>query len=505
MSSVNCVNGHSNPEGANFCYVCGQSLRGQPADPGFVPSLPSGTRLRDRYVIQRELGRGGFGRTYLVEDLGRFNDRLVIKEFFPSLQGTAALQKAVELFQQEARTLYQLQHPQIPRFWEIFQEGSRLFLVEDFVAGQTYQQVLEERLRNGQRFTEAEILKFLKDLLPVLSYLHRQGVIHRDIAPDNIILNARSELPTLIDLGAAKQAAINATTVNPSLHRGTSIGKAGYAPDEQIRLGIVAPYSDLYALAVTAIVLMTGKQPPDLLDQRTLQWQWEREITLSPHMAQVLNQMLAPRPDQRYQSADEVLQALNTLTSSASPTLHIPAPTSGPTPYPSPYPSPYPTPYPTPAPYSSPSPYSPSPTPTPSYNPYASQTPNPRYDASPTQQGFFTPPQVPTNNSGQGSIFDNSTPVPHEIRGWNWGAFLLPGFWVLTNQVWFGLLVWIPYIGFVMQIILGVKGNEWAWKSRKWDSIEAFKKHQRAWAVAGLSVWGFLFVIFFLAALFGGY
>ncbi|MBD2042346.1 serine/threonine protein kinase [Microcoleus sp. FACHB-672] len=90
------------------------------------------------------------------------------------------------------------------------------------------------------------------------------------------------------------------------------------------------------------------------------------------------------------------------------------------------------------------------------------------------------------NNSGCGGLFDSSVPVPDEIKGWNWGAFLLSGFWPLSNHVGIGLLAWVPNVGFLMAITLGVKGNEWAWKSRKWRSIENFKAHQRGWAIAGI-------------------
>ncbi len=92
------------------------------------------------------------------------------------------------------------------------------------------------------------------------------------------------------------------------------------------------------------------------------------------------------------------------------------------------------------------------------------------------------------NNSGQGGLFDPSVPVPEEIKGWNWGAFFLPTFWPFTNQVWIGLLSWFPYVGGIMGLLLGAKGNEWAWKSRKWRSIEHFKAHQRGWAIAGMLV-----------------
>jgi serine/threonine protein kinase len=98
------------------------------------------------------------------------------------------------------------------------------------------------------------------------------------------------------------------------------------------------------------------------------------------------------------------------------------------------------------------------------------------------------PQETPTfvNNSGQGGLFDPSVPVPDEIKGWNWGAFLFPQFWPLTNRTWIGLLSWAPYIGPLMSLVLGYKGNEWAWKSREWRSLQHFKDHQRGWTVAGL-------------------
>lgn len=97
------------------------------------------------------------------------------------------------------------------------------------------------------------------------------------------------------------------------------------------------------------------------------------------------------------------------------------------------------------------------------------------------------------NNSGCGGIFDLSIPVPEEIKGWNWGAFLMPWFWPFSNKVWIGLLVWMPQLGWLAAIALGARGNEWAWKSRKWHSIEQFKAHQRGWAIAGILMWMLIF------------
>jgi len=79
-----------------------------------------------------------------------------------------------------------------------------------------------------------------------------------------------------------------------------------------------------------------------------------------------------------------------------------------------------------------------------------------------------------------------SLPVPEEIQGWNWGAFLLTPFWLVSNRVWIGIFAFVPIVGVWMAIALGIKGNEWAWKSRKWESIESFQTYQKRWAIAAV-------------------
>lgn len=102
------------------------------------------------------------------------------------------------------------------------------------------------------------------------------------------------------------------------------------------------------------------------------------------------------------------------------------------------------------------------------------------------ESGIIVDTATVVNNSGMGGLFDASITVPEEIQGWNWGAFLLAPFWLVSNRVWIGLLSWIPVFGFWMAIALGAKGNEWAWKSRRWQSIEHFQKSQKRWAIAGI-------------------
>ncbi|NET55525.1 MAG: serine/threonine protein kinase [Symploca sp. SIO2E6] len=274
--------------------------------------LASGSIIQNRYRIVRELGSGGFGRTYLAQDLNRYNEHCVLKEFVPQSQNHQELHKAQELFQREAGMLYHLQHPQIPRFRELIRLNSggkdSLLLVQDYVEGLTYSQILEQ----GKRFSEAEVIQLLRQLLPVLTYLHSQQVIHRDVSPDNLIQRSSDGKPVLIDFGCVKQVVATATSHSSLGVVGTVVGKRGYAPDEQLREGNAYPASDLYALAVTVLVLLTGKEPAELYNISQGNWSWRQDVSLSQTLNSVLEKMLAYRPRDRYQSAQEVLQALGT-------------------------------------------------------------------------------------------------------------------------------------------------------------------------------------------------
>lgn len=292
--------------------------------------------LAGRYRIVRELGHGGFGRTYLAQDLNRFGEACVLKEFAPQVQGTFALQKASELFEREAGVLYKLKHPQIPEFRELLrvkQQGEgHLFLVQDYIAGQTCRAILEARRSQGLRFNETEVLKLLRQILPVLDYIHSLGVIHRDISPDNIIIRQSDELPVLIDFGGVKQiaATVASQVMASSPATATRLGKVGYAPHEQMQGGIVSASSDLYALGATVLVLLTGKEPSELIDPQTLTWDRSKHFSatpLSPTLSHILEQLLQPHPRNRPQSANQVLQMLN---SQSPPQAYSPPPPPSP-------------------------------------------------------------------------------------------------------------------------------------------------------------------------------
>lgn len=306
-------------------------------DPLFPPPpFPTGQILNDHYKILDVLGQGGFGRTYRAENLKRFQEICVLKEFVPKLeiqQDAAALQKAQELFQREAQVLYGLSHPQIPRFQEtwstVFQGQPRLILVQDWIEGESYR---------GQVLAEGALVQWLADVLEVLAYLHSRTppVIHRDISPDNLIYGRHIQKPVLIDFGAVKELVSQSAG-----QRGTVIGKQGYCPIEQ-QQGKACAASDLYALGVTAIVLLTGRSPSSLRNSRG-QWCWRSQVTVSKPLGTLLDRLIADSLAQRYRTVTQVQRDLAPLLPLATPPAAVTVPSPA---VPAPHGQPRPTPTP---------------------------------------------------------------------------------------------------------------------------------------------------------------
>lgn len=291
----------------------------------------------------------------------------------------------------------------------------------------------------GKNLHQQQVRKIAVDVLNILVYLHQLSppVLHRDIKPSNLILG-EDEQVYLVDFGAVQdKAAKEGATF-------TVVGTYGYTPMEQFG-GRAVPASDLYALGATLIHLLTGTAPADL-PQRDLRIQFSDRVSLSSSFIHWLDKITEPAPEQRFTTASQALDALKSGIILKRSTI------------------------------------------------------SQQLQAS-----------VPLNNSGCG-LFNASQQVPDEIKGWNWGAFIMPWLWVFTNLsrsttlAWIGLLswgwimvflveythvgmdAWITRLGLSMavSIALGIKGNDWAWKSRMWRSIEQFKAHQRGWAIVGI-------------------
>jgi serine/threonine protein kinase len=162
-----------------------------------------GTMLRGRYKIVRKLGQGGFGETYLAEDMDLpRNPHCVVKQFKPQFTNPQALQQAMRLFDMEADVLYRLgNHEQIPRLLAHFEENQEFYLVQEYVQGDD----LSTELKPGQQWSQEKVIAFLWDILKILEFVHQQNVIHRDIKPANLIRRAADGKLFLIDFGAVKE------------------------------------------------------------------------------------------------------------------------------------------------------------------------------------------------------------------------------------------------------------------------------------------------------------
>ncbi len=266
-----------------------------------------GKILGSRYKVIEYIAKGGFGKTYLAEDTqlpGK--NKCVVKQLYPSGEDLKLLAVARRLFYTEASTLHILgHHEQIPKLLAYFEEEEKFYLVQQYIKGQT----LAQKLTTAQAWTETQVIELLKDGLNVLQFIHSQGVIHRDVKPDNLIRRDSDNKLILVDFGTVKavlqgQANANQLTV--------AVGTQGYMPIEQAR-GKPLPASDLYALGVIGIQALTKIVPIDLEDDEEGELIWESLANVSPQLAQVLTQMTRYQPDERYQSATEVLQALDTL------------------------------------------------------------------------------------------------------------------------------------------------------------------------------------------------
>jgi serine/threonine protein kinase, bacterial len=267
--------------------------------------------MHGRYRVLHGLGQGGFGATYLARDEslpGQPN--CVIKQLRPNASAPHILQMARDLFEREAQTLGRIgSHPQIPRLLDYFEANKEFYLVQEYVSGATLQQEVK---KNGP-FSEAGVKQFLSEILPVLEYVHSNQVIHRDIKPANLIRRSHDCKLVLIDFGAVKNnvdAVIDAASEHTAF-TAYAIGTPGFAPPEQMAMRPVFS-SDLYALGVTCVYLLTGKAPKDLrYDPSTGELMWRQQVHASEHFATVLQKMLEISVRHRYQTAAEIFRALD--------------------------------------------------------------------------------------------------------------------------------------------------------------------------------------------------
>ena len=258
--------------------------------------------LDNRYQIIKKLQDTHVSITFQGKDTRRFNRLCLIKQlktsYDPQLQ-----QELEKRFQQEAEILERLgRHPQIPDLYDCFSENNQLYLVQEWIAGCNLQQKFQQEVK----LIETELKDILIKLLPVLEFLQENQIIHRDIKPNNIMLNGEN-LPILIDFGIVKEIY---TMVNPNIaYTVMGIGTPGFVSAEQ-KKGQPTHASDIYSLGVTAIYLLTGKVPSGKLS-------WRQDIpNISPEFADILDKSIEENLSDRYQTATEMLAAVENIKTS---------------------------------------------------------------------------------------------------------------------------------------------------------------------------------------------
>ena len=260
-----------------------------------------GTILAERYSIQSLLGRGGFGITFLARNINLPGQPpCVIKQLVLSSTDATEIATLQQQFYLEAATLSRLgSHAQIPTLLDYFHIAADLYLVEEYIPGI----VLSEQRQT--RFTEPQIEDFLLQMLRLLEYIHGHRTIHRDIKPQNIILCQTDRRFVLVDFGAVKDLNDSIAQLSDS-----SIGTPGFAPPEQLANRTVYA-SDLYALGMTCLYLLTGKEPNQLpIDPDTCELVWADTVEISPSLGEIIRKTIQVSLADRYQSASEVLNAL---------------------------------------------------------------------------------------------------------------------------------------------------------------------------------------------------
>jgi len=292
--------------------------------PVSTQALSTGTRIEE-FIIVRVLGSGGFGITYLAQDTG-LNRQVVIKENLPAqfawrdpTSGTVRphqttggagddFEWSMKNFLREAETLASLDHTGIVRVLRKFETNGTAYFVMPFVEGVAFDTLIEERKKEGGRFTEDEMRGLLDHMLQALGYLHDRGIYHRDIKPGNILIS-NDGVPALIDFGSARQRLSERSM--------TVVESAGYTPFEQLQSrGNVGPWSDLYALAGTLVKTITFETPPKAND-RAFDDPWvplaKRAKLCAIYSAEFLasiDRAMAVRIENRWNDAGEWLGAL---------------------------------------------------------------------------------------------------------------------------------------------------------------------------------------------------
>ncbi len=404
--------------------------------------LQVGQVLHERYQLRQKLGNAANRQTWLATDLAAQPPDLVVVKLLAFVEKVQW--EDLKLFEREAKVLKQLDHPQIPKYLDYFCQKDNLLLfglVQEYIPGTS----LGELLHQGKKFTQQQVRQIAVDVLNILVYLHELNppVLHRDIKPSNILLCDPTVGAKHLFNNQSNSRNTSASNASPLLNnQSDSRNTSNTNASPLLYLVDFGAVQDTAQQGASFTVVGTyGYTPMEQFGGRAVPASdlYALGATLI-HLVTGTAPADLPQKNLQIQFADVSLSPdlVCWLQQLSEPAIEKRFKTA-------------------------------------------------RMALSSLESGMLQlQPSASINNSGQGGLFDLSVPVPEEIQGWNWGAFLLGPFWLVSNRVWLGFLALVPIFGFWMAIALGVKGNEWAWKSRRWQSIEQFKTHQKRWAIAGI-------------------
>ncbi|MBE9037179.1 serine/threonine-protein kinase [aff. Roholtiella sp. LEGE 12411] len=273
-----------------------------------------GKVLQGRYQIVQNLGAGVFGQTYIAINIDDpENPKCVVKQLKVSSSHSSYLDTLRLRFLTETETLKRLgDHHQIPEFIACFEEHELFYVVQECIKGHALTAELPIQQECGSLWDESEVIKFLKDVLSILEFVHSQGVIHCDIKPDNLVRRACDGKLVLIDFGSIQPIDFGVDAELPIYK--IPVSSLGYISPEQF-IGQTQPNSDIYALGMIAIQAITGIEPLQLkIDPYTNEIIWRSQNTpINDYLAAILSQMIRYDWQNRFQSAAEVLRVLKHL------------------------------------------------------------------------------------------------------------------------------------------------------------------------------------------------
>lgn len=311
-----CLNCFGTLDAQRVCTTCRKKAEELQTPPHH---LAQRTVLANKYLIHRALGEGGFGITYLAWDMS-CGVKVAIKEYYPSgyvnrmpksnqviinsKQNQAASNRGLKRFIDEAKTLAKIKNlPGIVSVRDFFSANGTAYIVMEYLDGISLKKYLQ---RKGGKVPCDEILTILRPIMDSLVSVHKLGLIHRDISPDNILLTKTNEVK-LIDFGAAKQSNLDGKSLSIVL-------KQGFAPEEQYRThGEQGAWTDIYALGVTIYYSITGSLPPESiqrLHKDTIVRPSEKGAIISPTQESALMKSLAVYAQHRYRDVTQMIAGL---------------------------------------------------------------------------------------------------------------------------------------------------------------------------------------------------